>query len=92
MAIYDPALMLQGDITFLSVCYITVKAILAILLWGCAAIGYLWSPLGLFERAFATFSSFLLVAAIPMTDELGFAGSAVFIGWQWFRRRQCHSA
>ena len=22
---------------------------------------------------------------------IGFAGGAVFIGWQWFRRRQCRS-
>ena len=92
MAIYDPALMLQGEITFFSVAYIVLKAVLAILLWGCAAIGYLWSPLGLFERIFATVSAFMLVAAIPMTDEIGFAGGAVFIGWQWFRRRQCRSA
>lgn len=56
MAVYDPALMLQGDITFLSVCYI--KAVLAILLWGCAAAGYLWMPLSMPERVVATVGAF----------------------------------
>ena len=65
---------------------------LAILLWGCAVIGYVWSPLSLVERIFAAVSACLLVAAIPMTDELGFAGGAAFIGWLLFRRRQCRSA
>ena len=92
MAVYDPALMLQGDITVFSVSYVVGKAVLAILLWGCAVIGYVWSPLSLVERIFAAVSACLLVAAIPMTDELGFAGGAAFIGWLLFRRRQCRSA
>ena len=88
MAVYDPALMLQGDITFLSVCYIVFKAVLAILLWGCAAVGYLWMPLSMPERVVATVGAFLLVVALPVTDEIGFALGVVFVGWQWFRHRK----
>ena len=88
MAVYDPALMLQGDITFFSVCYIVLKAVLAILLWGCAAVGYLWMPLSLPERVIATVGAFLLVVALPVTDEIGFSLGVVFVGWQWFRHRK----
>jgi len=87
MAVYSPALMLQGDWTILAVVYIVVKAVLAILLWGAAAIGYLWQPLNPVGRIFAAASAFMLVAAIPLTDEIGFAMSACFIGWQWWRLR-----
>jgi len=60
MAVYDPALMMQGDPTWIAVVYIVLKALLAIFLWGCAAIGYLWSPLHMFERVFAAASAALL--------------------------------
>ena len=39
MAVYDPALMLQGG-TWLDTAYIVFKAVIAIGLWGAAAIGY----------------------------------------------------
>ncbi|HBG17889.1 MAG TPA: C4-dicarboxylate ABC transporter, partial [Desulfobulbaceae bacterium] len=41
MAVYDPALMLQGDPGLPAIFYIVGKALLAITLWGAAAIGYL---------------------------------------------------
>ena len=88
MAIYDPALMLQGDWTVLTVAYVAFKAVLAISLWAVMTIGYLWRPVGLFGRVFAFVAAALLVAAIPFTDEIGFAMSAVFILWQWFRNRK----
>lgn len=86
MAVYDPALMLQNDPTFIAVAYIVAKAILAILLWGTAAIGYLWSPLNLIERVIAALGACALVAAIPITDEIGFATAALFFGWNWFKK------
>jgi len=88
MAVYDPALMLQGDPTVLAVAYIVFKATLAIYLWGSAAIGYLWAPLNLVERAVAAGAAFALVVALPVTDELGFAAAVVFIVWHWLRNRQ----
>lgn len=87
MAIYDPALMLQGQWTVLAVIYVAFKAVLAISLWAVMTIGYLWQPVGWFGRLFAFVAAALLVAAVPFTDEMGFAMAAVFIFWQWFRNR-----
>ena len=88
MAVYDNALMLQGDPTVLAVAYIVGKALLAITLWGAAAIGYLRAPLNGWERLFAAAAAFMLIAAIPLTDEIGFAMCALFIGWHLFRTRR----
>ena len=87
MAVYDNALMLQGDPSVLAVAYIVGKALLAIALWGAAAIGYLRAPLRAWERVWAAASAFLLVAALPLTDELGFAGCVGFIAWHLLRTR-----
>jgi len=87
MAVYDPQLMLQGDITVTGVTYIVAKAVIAIALWGGAAIGYLRAPLNLFERLFAAAAAFMLVAAIPLTDEIGFAMSTLFVAWHLYRSR-----
>jgi len=81
MAVYDPALMLQGDPTFLSVSYVLFKAFLAIFLWGGAAIGYIWAPLNLNQRILAVIAASCLVAALPISDDIGFALSACFIAW-----------
>ena len=90
MAVYDNALMLQGNPSVLAVAYIVGKALLAIALWGAAAIGYLRAPLKLWERAFAVAGAFMLVAALPLTDEIGFAICALFIGWHLFSTRKPH--
>ncbi len=92
MAVYTPALMLQGDWTIAAVVYIVGKAVLSIALWGAAAIGFLFAPLSMIERIFAAAAAFMLVAAIPLTDEIGFAMSAAFVAWHLFRRRQLASA
>jgi TRAP transporter 4TM/12TM fusion protein len=86
MAVYSPALLLQGG-TWFDVSYITVKTLLAIGLWGVAATGYWLSPVNWFERSFAFVAAALLVAAVPLTDEIGFAASAVFIAWHMLRSR-----
>ena len=67
--------------------YIVGKALLAITLWGAAAIGYLRTPLAAWERFFAAAAAFMLVAALPLTDEIGFAMCAAFIAWHLFRSR-----
>jgi TRAP-type uncharacterized transport system fused permease subunit len=87
LAIYDPALMLQGNWTAWAVAYVAFKAVFAIGLWAAMTIGYMWQPLNLFWRAFAFVAAALLVAAVPLTDEIGFALGAVFFLWQWFRNR-----
>ena len=86
MAVYDPALMMQGDPSFTMVAYVVVKALLAIFLWGGSAIGYLWTPLNLTERIFAALSACFLVAAVPMTDQIGFTAGVLFIGWNWYKK------
>jgi TRAP-type uncharacterized transport system fused permease subunit len=87
MAVYDPALMLQGHWTVLTVAYVAFKALLAISLWAVMTIGYLWQPVGWFGRLFAFSAAALLVAAVPFTDQIGFAMAAAFILWQWLRNR-----
>src|SRR5439155_7442016 len=93
MAIYDPALMLQPippsttvDVT--AAIYVTFKALVAIALWGGAAIGYLRGPLSWPERIVALTAAALLVAAVPWTDEAGFALGAAFTAWHWYRSRE----
>ena len=93
MAIYDPALMLQPlppsttvDVT--AAIYVTFKALVAIALWGGAAIGYLRGPLSWPERIVALTAAALLVAAVPWTDEAGFALGAAFTAWHWYRSRR----
>ena len=78
MAVYTPALMLQdgGPLAEaigypLAVLYIVVKAGLSIGLWGVAVIGYLNRPLPLLHRMVAAAGAFFLVAALPITDEIG---------------------
>ena len=88
MAVYDNALMLQGNPSALAIAYIVGKAVLAITLWGAAAIGYLRTPLAAWERFFAAAAAFMLVAALPLTDEIGFAMCAAFIAWHWLRSRE----
>jgi TRAP-type uncharacterized transport system fused permease subunit len=88
MAVYTPALMLQGDWTVVAVAYIVFKAVVSIMLWGAAAIGFMFASLNMAERIFAAAAAFLLVAAIPLTDEIGFGMSAVFVVWHLLRSRR----
>ena len=89
MAVYSPELMLQGDPSVLAVVYIVFKAILAIVLWGIASVGYLWQPVSWPERVGALLAAMCLVAALPITDEIGIGAAALLLGLQvWRRRRQ----
>jgi TRAP transporter 4TM/12TM fusion protein len=95
MAVYSPALMLQdGDamaavIGFpAAVAYIVLKTGLAIGLWGAAVIGFVAVRLGIFERMLAAAAAFTLAAALPLTDEIGFALAAVFAFLIWRRARR----
>ena len=86
IAVYSPALLLQGG-TWFDVTYVTVKALLAIGLWGIAATGYWLAPVNWFERLYVFVAAALLVVAVPLTDELGFAASAAFVVWHVLRVR-----
>ena len=85
MAVYSPALMLQeGNV--ISVAYIVLKAVLAIGLWGFAVIGYWRTRLNWAERLWALLAAFFLVAALPITDEIGLVLTALFTIWLWFKQ------
>ncbi len=93
MAVYTPALMLQDggplaqSIGYLpAVVYIVVKCVLAIGLWGIAVIGWLGKRLPIWLRLLAAVAAFTLVAALPVTDEIGFALTLLFAGLIWMRR------
>ena len=90
MAVYAPELMLQfdGGKTWVDTAYVLFKALLSVGLWGAAASGWLWSPLNWAERIAATAAALLLVVAYPLTDELGFALSVLFLAWHWWRTKQ----
>lgn len=91
MAVYDPALMLQAG-TWLDTLYMVFKALMAIGLWGAAAIGYLYAPLNWPERVICAAGALLLVVAIPLTDEAGFAIGAAFVAWHLFKVRKLAAA
>jgi TRAP-type uncharacterized transport system fused permease subunit len=85
--VYAPALMLQStDVG--AIVYIVFKAVVSIGLWGAAAIGYFRDRLGWPERVLAAAAAFFLVAALPVTDEIGFALGIVFLAWQALRQRR----
>ena len=64
------------------------KAVIAIALWGGTTIGYWLAPLGWVERIWAFVAAGFLVAALPMTDEIGFAMTAALVIWHVMRTRQ----
>jgi TRAP transporter 4TM/12TM fusion protein len=95
MAVYTPALMLQdaGPIaaTFgypVEVVYIVAKACMGIVLWGAAVVGFLAAPMAWWERLLAFAAGVLLVLAVPLTDEVGWALAVLWIGWHWMRARR----
>lgn len=87
MAVYSPALMLQSD-DWGAVAYIVFKAVLAIAMWGAGAIGFLFAPLAWWERLWVVVAACFLVAALPLTDEMGLAAIALFVAWHWWRTRR----
>src|SRR5699024_4523878 len=74
MAVYDPALMAQGG-SVLAVVYVTIKAVIAISLWGIGITGYLRGPVNWFQRGIVIAAAALLVIATPLSNKLGFAGA-----------------
>ncbi|NYT64398.1 TRAP transporter permease [Alcaligenaceae bacterium] len=91
MAVYSPALMLQGGSAF-DVVYIVFKAVLAIGLWGAGATGYLFKPLNWFERLYAIAAAGFLVAASPLSDQIGLVATAAFLIWHYLSSRKAKLA
>ena len=84
MAVYAPALMLQGG-TWIDTCYVVFKALVAIALWGGAAIGFWLGPLAWWERVWAFLAAACLVVAAPVTDEIGLTAAAALVAWHAWR-------
>ncbi len=85
MAVYEPAIMLQGDLTVVTVIAAVAKVILAIMLWAAATIGYWRTTLPAWERAGAVIAACLLAAHFPWSDELGLVLAAVLAVGHWRR-------
>jgi len=91
MAVYSPALMLQGD-SLLATFYVLFKAALAIGIWGVVFTGYLQAKLTWWERILGLAAGASLILATPISDEIGFALSAIFIGQHVWRARRAEAA
>ncbi len=91
MAVYSPALMLQGG-TWWDTSYVVFKALVAIALWGCTAIGFWLAPLNWFERLWAFVGAAFLVVALPISDEIGLGMAAALVVWHVLRSRSYKKA
>jgi len=85
MAVYAPALMMQAG-TLLDTAYVVLKALITIGLWGAASVGFLWVSMPWYERILALVGAFALVVASPVTDQIGFAATALVLLLHWRRR------
>ena len=85
MAVYAPALMLQDYSSWLEVAYVVGKALLAIVLWGAGATGFLLGRLNAVERVYAVLAAALLVWANPLSDQLGAAATVLLVLWHVWR-------
>jgi TRAP transporter 4TM/12TM fusion protein len=86
IAVYSPALMLQGG-SLLLTAYVAFKALFAIGLWGAASIGYLQRPLGWWERLLAFVAGACLIIALPVTDEIGLGLGVLMLVLHFWRAR-----
>ena len=87
MAVYNPALMMQGDNLWMTA-YMLVKTVLAVGLWGMASTGYLQQKMQIWERLLSFTAGALLVVALPLTDEIGFVlGVLIILQHVWRSRR-----
>ena len=71
--------------------HIIFKALVAIGLWGMFASGYWRAPMGMVERVMALVAAAMLVVALPITDEIGLALAAAFMGQHMWRHRVRHA-
>ena len=99
MAVYTPALMLQdgGPLSAaygypVAVAYIVFKVAISIALWGAAVIGFLKTHMTWPERILAAIAAITLIAALPLTDEIGFALAVLTFALHWWRTRHAPPA
>ena len=95
IAVYSPSLMLQAgdpmaaEIGFYgAVVYSTVKALVAIGLFGMVAIGYLFKRMALAERVIAFLAALCLLGEFQYSDWVGYALALAILAWQWRQRHR----
>lgn len=89
MAVYAPALMMQNYDHFGEVIFIVFKAVVAIILWGAGATGFLLGRINVIERVYLVLAAALLVWANEFSDLLGGVATVLFLVWHiWQVRRQ----
>ncbi|SEM90998.1 TRAP transporter permease [Bradyrhizobium sp. OK095] len=91
--VYSPALMLQaGDPMaaklgfYGAVALASLKALVAIALFGMVAIGFLFTRLTFVERLVALGAALCLLGDFPFSDTAGFVLAAALVLWQWRQR------
>ena len=94
MAVYAPVMMLQdgGPLAaaigyWPAVAYAVTKAAVSVGMWGIASVGFWNVRLSWWERLWATVAAFCLVAALPLTDEIGFGMVIAFFVYARATRR-----
>ena len=92
MAVYDNALMLQGDWTYSAVAYVVFKCLLSIVLWGGVVVGHLYGDLTKAQRVGCGLTAAMLVSAMPLTDEIGFGMAAAMAVWMLITGRRLAAA
>ncbi len=85
MAVYSPALMLQGNASWITTVYVIFKASLAIGLWGMGTIGFWRTRFFIWERVVAFVAGAALVLALPITDEIGLGLAFLLVVTHYYR-------
>ncbi|HCL74389.1 C4-dicarboxylate ABC transporter [Stutzerimonas xanthomarina] len=91
MAVYDPALMMQGD-SWLTTAYMVVKTVFAVCLWGMAVTGHLTLRMPIWERLWAFAAGVALILALPISDEIGFVLGIALVAQHIWRARRAEPA
>jgi TRAP-type uncharacterized transport system fused permease subunit len=91
MAVYNPALMMQGG-DWGATLYMLFKAAFAVGLWGAVFTGYLQRPMALWEKVLAFAAAASMVLAMPISDEIGFGLGALFLIQHFWRARRAEPA
>ena len=99
IAVYSPSLMLQAsdpmaaELGFYgAVAYSTVKALVAIGLFGMVAIGYLFARMTPAERIIAFVAALCLLGEFQYSDWVGYALALALLAWQWRQRSRSAAA
>jgi TRAP-type uncharacterized transport system fused permease subunit len=71
-----------------AVAFTTVKALIAIGLFGMVAIGFLFTRMSLIERGVAFLAALCLLGDFGLSDAIGFTLSTACVVWQWRQRQR----